>query len=101
MVGVVQKVALDAPHLVVHLIPLGAGVDVNLQIFQFQLTVAGFDGSARSGNKPVGTLLVQNLFAIGGNRKGIDAADEGLGLAGGEIELAYRDGSWFVEARNV
>ena len=84
---IIEKVALDAPYLVVHLVPFGARVNVNLHLVQFQCSVAGFYYYRRAGDEPSCPQVVQHFFAIGGNRECADPAHERLGLPRREIKL--------------
>src|SRR5690242_4597702 len=73
MARVVKEVALDPPNFVVHLIPLGARVGINLHRIEVQGAFSGLGSRRRRRDKPGSTvsrtLAVKRLLAVGGNRK--------------------------------
>src|SRR3989454_8728080 len=89
MVRVIEEVALDAPHLVVHLVPLGPRVDITSQLVQLQSSFAGLWRGSRGPDDPPRPLPVENLFAVEGNYERADPAGERLDLARGQIELRH------------
>src|SRR5260370_11145908 len=98
----VKEIALDAPILVVHLVPFGARIDEDLHLIELQSTIARFRRGVRFGDEPSRPLAVQNFFAIGGNREAVDTAEERLSLSRCQIKL--RDGyrrSPFIESRHI
>src|SRR6267154_545502 len=98
---VVQEVALDAPYLVVHLVPFGARVNVNLHLVELQSAVTRLYYYGRARDKPSRPLAVKHFFAIGGNCESVDPADERLGLPRCEIEFRNRDRSVLLESRHI
>ena len=87
MVWIVQEIALDAPNLVVHLVPFGARVNVNFHLIQFECTVSRLRRGVRLGDEPPLPLAVQHFFAIRGNSQSVDSAEERLRFACRQIKL--------------
>src|SRR5215467_13546220 len=102
MVRIVEKVALNTPRLVVHLIPLRPRVGIHFHLIQLERAFARLWCRCRTCNEPARTLLVEHLFAVGGNLEGADTAEEWLGLARAQIEFGYANQarlgkSWHVD----
>src|SRR5271165_2693168 len=87
MVGVIEEVALDAPNLVVHLIPLDAGIGVDLHAVEIQSAIAGLGHDCLWRDEPPRALAIQNLFAMGRNHKAVQTSKERFRLASAEIKL--------------
>ena len=89
-VRVVQEVAFDAPHFVVHLCPLRARVGVNLHVVEFQRPLAGLRRRSCCCNEPRRwPHAIKNLFPIRGKGIAADSAHKWFGLACGQVELAH------------
>src|SRR5437899_8846870 len=101
MLWVIKEIALDAPNLVVHLVPFGARVDEDLHLIQLQRAIARLRRSLCFSDEPSRPLAVQNFFAIGGNRKSVDAAEERFGLSRRQIKLGYSHRRLPFESRHV
>src|SRR5260370_34828777 len=89
MARIIKEIALDAPNLVVHLVPFGARINEDLHLIQFKRAVARLWRGFRFGDEPSLSLAVQNFFAIRGNTNSIDSAEECLGLPSRQIKLRY------------
>ena len=97
MPGVIKEVALDPPDLVVHLLPLGARINVHLHFRKLQW--AAFARFRRAlgrflglGDEPLFSLLVEHLLAVRGKRKRGNTFEQFVGLAGLEGELLQSKG---------
>ena len=93
IVRVVEEIALDAPGLVVDLLPHGARLDVDFPSVELEWTEAGL-GRTCAGGTIVGrrcgpgiAFAVENFFAIEGNGEVVDVVHELVDLALAEIEL--------------
>src|SRR5437870_3589357 len=111
--GVIEEIALDAPDFVVHLPPLGAGIDADAHTLKVERTAgaaAGRGGSRATppacgcsrclggsrgwrlcgGDVPVAALAVEDLLAVGRNGGGADVFEEPLRSAFGQVEAVER-----------
>ncbi len=68
--GIVEEVALDAPHLLVHLPPFGARVHGELHRVQLQQAFAGLGGLGRIHDGPLAFGPVKQLRTIRGDLEG-------------------------------
>src|SRR5271156_1747280 len=100
-VGIVEKIALDAPDLVIHLVPFRARIDVHLEVFQFQFPIAWLRGGRGWRDEPLRTLLIKSLFAVGRHGKNIDAANKRFLFARGQVELGHGGRCWLIESWNI
>ena len=90
IVRVVKEVALDAPDLVIHLLPIGARIDENFHSTRIERARAGLRRFRRRHDEPVPILRVERLFAVGRKNERGDAGRKRRDLARGHVEL--RDG---------
>ena len=79
IVRVIEEITLNAPRLVVDLLPHGSWLDVDFPSVEFEWSKAGLGGrAARSGaiidrgGGPGIPLAVENLFAIEGDGEIVD-----------------------------
>ena len=85
---VVQKVALDAPSLAVHLLPFAAGVDPQTDVLELERAVAVLGLLVGGHDKPFLFQRVERLRTVGRHREGagIDGLQQALDLARLELE---------------
>ena len=89
---IVKKVPFVAPHLVVHVLPLGAWIDINLHRVEPERPALArlrrsFGGLLRRGNEPLVLLGVQHLLAIKRHVKAGHTIENLLRLARFHVEL--------------
>ncbi len=85
---VIKEIAFNAPDFVIHLLPFGARIDVDLHVRHFEYAFAWFERGVRRGDDPLFTLANQHLLAVIGEIVRGDATDHGIGFASFEIELS-------------
>ena len=85
-VRIVQKIALDPPDLVVHLLPLGAWVYPYFHVGEFQRRIVGLQGFG-GRDPPVPALAEQHFLAVGRDLKAGRIVRQFFRLALLEIEL--------------
>ncbi len=104
VVRIVEEVALDAPRLVVHLLPFRARIDRDLNVAEVQRPLARLRRAVDAGDGPLAIGAIQHLRAFGREAerrrfaladiaawvKAHDAIDELHELAAREIPLVQR-----------
>src|SRR4029077_7310192 len=98
--GVVQKIPLDPPHLVVHLIPFRSRIDLHFHCAQIERAFPSLRRRSRRGDKPALPLLVQHFFAVRRYREGSNPAQERLRLPGRQVKLRHRHRCHWLESRH-
>src|SRR5277367_200512 len=88
MVRIVEEIAFDAPDFVVHLLPLGARLHPDFHGVELESAFAGLRRRRGGRNEPGFALLIEKLFAVERDGGVLDAGDDWLGFAFGEIEFS-------------
>src|SRR5688572_24756179 len=95
VVRVIEKVALNAPGLAVHLLPLGPRVNIDLHVFGLDLSFAGLDRLRGGNDEPVvgltRGLTEEHLFTVGRDVKAANAVQNLFELALLHVELVQSD----------
>ena len=89
--GIVEKVAFNAPSLAIHLLPFSPRIDVDFHVSQFERAIAGLGSRVSARDEPLLALPVKHFLAVGGEIEPGYAFDNFVRLASLEVELIDSD----------
>src|SRR5262249_18107199 len=87
---VIEKVALYAPDLVIHLRPLLARIDFHFHLVQLEHPLPGLNGCGGCGDEKRRPLRIDHLFSIRRNLKPGHTVEDLVSLSLLELKLVKR-----------